>query len=60
MDKEIIYEADGEVVPMNSVNMIINNNDTASECCEVGDENIESMQSLFSNGMTGNEQNPFR
>ena len=53
MDCETIYEANGEVVPMNSLNVNIDNNNTVSEYCEVADENVENMQSLFSKGMTG-------
>lgn len=53
MDSETIYEADGEVAPLNPLNVNINNNDMISDCCEIVDDDSENMPSSFSKGMTG-------
>ena len=57
MESEIIYEANGEFSPIISFseNNNISSNTVDKECFQPPDDNIENMQSLFSQGMTGTE-----
>lgn len=54
MESEIIYEANGEFSPIISFseNNNISSNTVDKECFQPPDDNIENMQSLFSQGMT--------